>query len=325
MDFAVTRSYDRSGVALVRRGSLTATTVALAAAGCVDGFRGSNVQIDLSPGTPVQTAVGQQPGAGELPANAHLRLYAVDEFNGTQALFEIQRFEIHRIVDVQSPCFIDVPPNVPFPGLHVSQFAAAMAEATGITDIANPPPGTTEAQQIDAATAIKRMDNIALLGGPMAIKVVTSASESTYPPVDADCEGGGLPPPPCRDEASNARRLAICRAAWAADPNLFEGTDRILTAPLAGITFGFVVGLNPVTPAPIGGAQFFVDEALAGIEQYAIQVFVDGAPSGTVLFTGTPSHPTRGVTHVHLDSPLSPNLTAEMAVFENLDDDEVHF
>lgn len=160
----------------------------------------------------------------------------------------------------------------------------------------------------------------------MGLKVVTSASEGGYPPVDPDCSGDGLPPPSCRDEASNARRLAICREAWRADPALFEGTDRILTAPLAGTTFGMVVGLNPVSPAPVGGAQFFVDEALAGTgRSYAIHTFADGADSGEVLLVGSPTRITRGVSHVHLTSPGSPVLTAEMAVFENLDEDNVTF
>lgn len=294
-------------------------------AGCVDGFRGSNIQLDLTPGTPVQAPVGQTPDPGEVPAESHFRIFGVDEIDANQALFELQRFEIHKIVDLTSPCFIDVGPNVRFPGIHVSQFGIAVAEDTGISDIANPPPDATQQQMIDAATAVKRMENIAALGGAMGIKVVTSASEGGYPALDADCAGSGLPPPTCRDESSNARRLAICQQIWKSDPALFEGTDRILTAPLAGTTFGMVIGLNPISPAPLGGAQFFVDEALLGIDQYAIYFYADGAASGTLIFNGTPGGVTRGVTHVHMTSPLSPQLTAEMAIFENLSEDDVHF
>ncbi|HEU0032743.1 MAG TPA: hypothetical protein VFQ53_19060 [Kofleriaceae bacterium] len=299
----------------------------VATAGCVDGFRGSNVQIDLSPATPVQASQGATPGAGQLPANSHLRLYGVQTVDGVDRLFELQRFEIHKIVDLQSPCFIDVPPNVQFPGIHVSQFGAAVAEATGITDITMPPPGATEQQQIDAATAVKRMQNIAALGGDMAIKVVTSATETTYPAVDADCNGSGLPPPTCRDEASNARRLAICQQAWRDDPALFEGTDRVLTAPIAGTTFGFVDGVNPVSPTPIGGAQFFVDEALADVDEYAVFIQTDGSTEPeTLLLSGTATEPTRGVRHVHMTSPLLPGIvTAELAVFPDLGEDDVHF
>lgn len=309
----------------MRRGHSSILAV-ITLAGCVEGFRGSNVQIDLSPGTPVQTSAGQTPGAGELPANGHFRIYAIDHVDERDVLFETQRFEIHKIVDLTSPCFIDLGPNVRFPGIHVSEFGRAVAADTGITDIANPPPGATEEQKIDAATAQQRMINVAALGGNNGIKVVSSASKALYPPVDADCDGSGLPPPMCTDPDDNARRLEICQAAWAADRDLFEGTDRVLTAPLNGTTFGMVVGFNPISPAPIGGAQFFVDEALDRIDAYAIYTQTDGVDApGTQLLFGRPTMPTRGVMYVHLVSPSDPALTAEMAVFADLGQDDVHF
>ena len=133
--------------------------------------------------------------------------------------------------------------------------------------------------------------------------------------------------PKIKDEA-NARRLRICQATWAADRDLFEGTDRVLTSPLSGTTFGFVTGLNPVTPVPVGGAQFIVQSALESIDEYAIFFQPDGqADPGTLFLTGRPqAGATRGVTHVHLESPLLPGLVqAELAIFANLDEDDVHF
>jgi len=297
-------------------------------AGCVDGFDGSNVQIDLGPATPAQAPASRPPQPGrELPTNIHFRIYAIKETEAGDSLFEIQRFEIHKLVDLTSPCFIDVPPNVPFPGLHVSQFAKKMSERTGITDITNPPAGATMVQQIEQATAVQRMSNVALLGGDAGLKVVTSASPGTYPAVDATCTDVGLPPPTCTDDESNARRLRICREAWQ-DKQLFEGTDRVLTSPLNGTNFGFVIGLNPVSPVPVGGAQFFVADALLGIDEYAIYFQTDGVDEpGTLFLTGRPtSGVTRGVVHVHMDSPFLPGvLRAELSVFTNLDEDDVHF
>ncbi len=295
--------------------------------GCVDGFRGSNLQIDLSPGTPVEVSPGNAPGAGELPATSVLAISAIERGADADSAIELARFELHRIVDVTSPCFIDVD-NARFPGLHVTEYQHAVEDVTGITDLANPPPTATEQDRIDAATAVQRMANVAALGGAMGIRVVTSASPATYPDVDADCNGTGLPPPACRDAASNARRLAICEAAWDADPALFEGTDRVLTAPLAGTTFGFVDGLNPITSTPIGGAQLFVPVAVADVDQYAITVHDDGEPAGspgTLLFVGDPRPGPRGVQHVHFESPAFPGLTAEMTVFADLGTDEVSF
>lgn len=305
----------------------TLMAIGLFVTGCVDAFRGSNVQIDLSYAAPAQASPGATPRGNQVPADTHYRLYAIQEADDREHVFEIQRFEIHPIVDLGSPCFIEVGEHVRFPGLHVSQYRAKIEEVTGITDVANPPPGASEADRIDAATAIQRMANVAALGGDTGIKVVTSVSTTTYPAVDADCSGGGLPPPSCTDDASNARRLRVCQATWAADPALFEGTDRVLTTPLNGTTFGFVVGLNPVNLAPVGGAQFFVEEALGGTDEYALFLQADGVEDslGTLVLSGRPTSPTRGVRHVRLTSPSSPTFTADLAVFEDLGEDDVHF
>jgi hypothetical protein len=297
--------------------------------GCINGFDGSNIQIDLSSATPVQAPASRAPQPGrELPSNVHFRLYAIKETESSDSLFELQRFEIHKLVDLTSPCFIDVGPNVPFPGLHVSQFAKKMSERTGITDLMNPPAGATMEQQIEQATAVQRMSNVAALGGDAGLKVVSSASPAMYDPVDASCAGAGLPPPACIDGDSNARRLQSCRDTWTKNPQLFEGTDRVLTSPLNGTTFGFVIGTNPVTPVPVGGAQFVVDDALLGVDEYAIYFQADDATDlGTLFLTGRPtSGATRGVTHVQLDSPFLPGvIKAELAIFTNLDEDDVHF
>lgn len=305
-----------------------AAAAALLGGGCVENFDGSNVQIDFNARTPSQAAPGRAPEPGELPANIHFTLYAIKEGEGTDSLFALQEFEIRKVIDLGSPCFIDAGPNVPFPGLHVTRFFEKTAEATGITDLANPPPGATMEQQVQAATAALRRTLIAALGGEAGPKAVTSASAGGYDPVDASCTGTGLPPPSCIDDASNARRLQLCRQAWAKDPLLFEGTDRVLTAPLNGTTFGFVDGVNPLTMTALGGANFVVADALLGVDEYAIYFQTDNAPGpGTLFLQGRPSAPTtRGVSHVHLDSPFLPQLVeAELAVFANLAEDDVHF
>jgi hypothetical protein len=318
---------------------------------CVDSFKGSNVQIDLSPGAPIQVSPGATPQAGEFPANTHYALYAVQntvDDQGTitgDTLYQLTTFEVHPIVNLSSPCFIDVGEHVPHPGLHVSQFAAQIAKDTGISDIANPPPDSTAAQQIDAATAIQRQMNVAALASASGIRAITSASAGTYPAVAAKCvvdDPGGdptlIPPPTCTDDESNKQRLTVCEAAWSASgsagPNYFEGTDRILTLPLNGTTYGVVTGRNPINLAPVGGSQFFVPQVLDNVDAFAIYVAQDGSDDlvlgtpvdpGTLAYYGKPTFDTRGVAHVHLTSPLSTQLTADMAVFSNLDQDNVHF
>jgi hypothetical protein len=302
--------------------------LAAVGAGCVDGFRGSNVQIDLSPGTPVQAHVMGAQAMGEIPVNSHFTIYAIQEDATQSRLFEIARFELHRIVDVTSPCFIDTGDHVLHQGLHVSQYATKIAEDTGIADYRNPPPTATEQQKLMMGTAVQRMANVAALGGPAGIKVVTSASSTVYPAVASSCTGPQeqIPPPNCTDEASNQLRLRLCQAAWQADEALFEGTDRVLTAPLNGVTHGTALGLNPINMAPVGGAQFFVDNPLIDIDAYAIYVQTDGVDQlDTPLYFGRPTMVTRGVSHIHLTSPMFPQLTSEMAVFADLGEDDVHF
>jgi hypothetical protein len=100
----------------------------------------------------------------------------------------------------------------------------------------------------------------------------------------------------------------------------------VLTAPLGGVTHGMVDGRNPINMAPVGGAQFFLDEALDDIDAYAIYTQADGMDTpGTQLLFGRPTMQTRGVLHVHLVSPADPALTAELAVFADLGQDDVHF
>jgi hypothetical protein len=286
------------------------------------------VEIDLSPATPVQAPVTGMAGPTDLPANTHFALYGIQESSGQDRLFELQRFEIHRLVDPSSPCFIDVGEHVPHPGLHVTQYAKKIEEDTQIPDPSNPPATATEPQKILVATALQRMVNVGLLAGAGGLRAVTSASTATYPAVAADCGGaaGLIPPSTCIDDASNRLRLTLCQAAWKADPKLFEGTDRVLTAPLGGVTYGMLLGANPINMGPVGGAQFFIDNALNNIDAYAIYTQADGMDTpGTQLFFGRPTMPTRGVLHVHLVSPLNALLTAEMAVFVDLGQDDVHF
>lgn len=325
---------------------------AVTAGGCVDGFKGSNIEIDFrnrtasSEAFPVQARYGAAPAAGELPQNVQLTLYAVPNPAMPTALVALTSFEIHRLVEPNSPCFIDTGEHVPHPGIHITQYANKIAEDTGITDIAHPPANATEDQKIRMATALQREENIVKLGvdlpdsaGKVGMRAVTSASDAVYPPVAPDCsapaagQGAMIPPPNCSDDASNQRRLQVCEDAWAAHPDLWEGTDRVLTLPLNGTTHGFVDGVNPVNLAPVDGAGWFLPMPLVNIASFAIFYKADGDTSsgpGTRLVTSVAmSKPTRGVTHITLaGAPLvmgDPPLIALMSIFNNLDDDSVNF
>ena len=322
----------------------------LALAGCIDEFQGSELQIDFSPFVPVQASPYRPRSAVELPDNIHFTLYAIDETKDAAGMttasytFAVQDFEIHRVVDLQSPCYIDVGEHVPFPGLHVSQYADEMKKKTGIDDPTMPPADATEAEKIDVATAVRRQVVVDEMAGVQGPKAITSASPHIYPAFGADCnDTNGIPPPTCVKPEENQRRLELCQAQWDHNQGMFEGTDRVLTAPLNGTTYGFALGSNPANQAPIGGSAFFVDENLVGYEGFAIYWQYDDAdkdgnadypPSvpmadrtklGTLFLAGTPESPTRGVIRAHMTNFTNPDVSAELAIFADIGNDDVHF
>ena len=275
---------------------------------------------------PAQAGIGNTPGTNELPTNTRFTLYGIQTTETTEALFALQTFEVHAMVDAGSPCFIDRGQTARFPGIHSSMYAERIAEETGIQDYRNPPSTASERDKIEAATAEQRMRNIEALAN--GLKVLTSASDVGYPPVAAACPGSDsqLPPIDCIDDTSNENRLRLCERTWAANPDLWEGTDRVLTAPLNGTTMGMVEGVNPINLAPIGGVTFNIDEAVSQMDAFAIYYRLDTElDPGTLLLYGTPSEPTRGVSRVKMTSIIRPNLTADLAVFADLGTDQEQF
>jgi len=320
--------------------ALPAFALSLSAA-CVNGFSGSNLEIDFASTTQV-LASPYVPDPNDLPSDQHFTLYAFQNGHDEAGdpvgfLFAVQAFELRHIVDLGSPCFIDVGDHVPHPGLHVSQYKNVILADNGYTVpcdspaacLANPPPGATMQQMVDAATAVQRDLDVQALAGDMGIKVVVSATTTRYGAVATDCNGpeDQIPPPTCTDDASNARRLALCQATWQSDPDLFEGTDRVLTQPLNGTTYGTVDGINPISLSAVGGAGFYVNDVLDNNSGYAIYQETNGGPTpGQLILYGVPTMPTRGVFHVHMTNPDSPGAaTADMAIFADLGDDNVQF
>jgi len=321
----------------------------LALAGCIDEFQGSELQIDFSQFVPVQSSSYRPKAAEELPDNIHFTLYATDEVMDaagatTQYLFAVQDFEIHRVVDLQSPCYIDVGEHVPIPGLHVSQYEDEIKKRTGIDDPTMPPADATEEEKIDVATAVRRQVVVEEMAGVAGPKAITSVSPQIYPATAASCtDTNGIPPPDCVEPDANQRRLELCQAQWDRNTGLFEGTDRVLTAPLNGTTYGMVNGSNPANGAPIGGSAFFVDETLVGFDGFVIywqydDADGDGNPDypasvpmnertklGTLFLFGKPESPTRGVIRAQMTNLLNPDISAELAIFANIGDDDVHF
>lgn len=348
---------------LPRTQPLGLVSLSLFACACVEPFGGSNVQITFSASVPGPAPPGIDPPFGTPPADTYLTLYGVryvyerdpggaivvDENNepviADSYVFRIYDFEIRPLVDLDSPCFIEVD-NTRFPGLHVTKLSAKIREATGVADPLQPPPDAAASAITDVLNADRRVGNLRDLQNQ--VKAVTSASNARRPEAGTTCvEDGGaadqIPPIDCMGDASNQVRLSMCRQFWRQNPSYYEGNDKIFMLPLGGSWYGAVEGLNPINNSAIGGAGFFVPAALTNLDSLLINwqfkdANGDGEPDyppayqdrdksdiGYLFMQGSPRRQARGVLHVPMVHPDVPAINAEAVIFRDLDRDDVNF
>jgi hypothetical protein len=319
---------------------------------CVDAFSGSDVQIDFAQGFPHAVLPGETRAPEQPAANTYYILWAstqsVDSTGTPQAtyLFDVVHFEIKRLIDLSSPCFIELESSR-FPGLHVTQYANKLSQQTGITDPINPPAGASPGDITDVLDAQIRMSHLLPLQNQ--VEIMTDVSNARYGAVETTCvednpgaDPAKFPPSKCIGETSNKNRLAMCRAFWSAHPEYYEGNDKTFTAPLNGKVHGMVEGLNPIDSGFLGGTELFVDSVLEAqgylvtwqykdLDGDGMPDFPNPAPPpdeqqiGHRLLEGTPVHKARGVTNVSLFDRNNLSISAEMAIFPNLADDGTHF
>lgn len=325
---------------------------------CIEPNSGSNVQFDFSEG--VQTAAdrGTTPQPEQPAADTFYTLYAVDyvfrdadgdgrhdlDENGEPLVdqafvFDVQRFEIRKLIDRASPCFIDVE-GAPFPGIHITMYGEKMREVKGVTNPFDPAVPRNDA--IDVLTADRRMELLPRL--ETELRSVASMSNYQYPaagPADDCGTMTQIPHPSCMSDESNAVRLRLCKEQWElAGPDFYEGSDKVFTLPLNGSFFGIVEGRNPINDGEVGGAGVYVDEDLTGIDHFMINwqykdLNGDGAPDvpagvtgqdlGFPYLAGPAERIARGVISATLRNQNSTQIRAELAVFPDLGDDDVNF
>lgn len=338
---------------------------ALAAGGCVEAFDGSNVQIDFNQGVHTNTRPGGTPQEDQPPPNTHYELYAADVVYARDAdgnvqvggdgnpiieqtfLFEVVRFSIRSAIDRTSPCFIDIEADR-FPGVHVTEHARAVRASVGLGLTDDPTAaGLAREQIVDVLTADRRSQ--LLVDIEAELSAVVSHANFRYPAIDTVCSDDpasdplAIPPPSCIDAASNARRLSLCRTAWASDPDYYEGSDKVFTLPLNGHFFGMVEGENPINGGFVGGSGFFVRSNLVGVDAYTLNWQYDDldrdgvpdfpatipegerSPTGVTYLRGEPVEVTRSTITVPLRHVSNASITATMAIFPNLASDDVNF
>ncbi len=340
--------------------------------GCfIEPNSGSNLEFDFAEAMQTAADRGTTPQPEQPPADTFFTLYATDfeyydedgngrpdlDMNGEPLVrqafvFEVQRFEVRKLIDRASPCFIDVEGSR-FPGIHVTQVAAKIRVELGVTNPFDPLVPYNDA--VDVLTADRRMELLPRLENELKAVASTDATvepgreDFLYPataPVGptgcAETNPGltDLPHPTCFDDASNALRLRLCRQLWViAGEDFYEGSDKVYTLPLNGNFYGMVEGMNPVNDGFVGGAGIYVDENLVGHDAYTVNwqykdLNGDGqpdAPAGMESEIGQPylfgrsEHITRGVVNATLRNLNSRTIRGELAVFPNLGDDDVHF
>lgn len=348
----------------------------LGLSGCVEPLRGSNVQFDFAEGVPAVQTRGAALQPGQAPADTFFILYAADykyvdadmdrrpdlDANGMPLieeayLFEVQRFEIRKLIDTTSPCFIDLPGGAGiegrtvFPGLHVTQHAAKTRQALGQAPDSDPlDPGMPYDEAVIVLTADQRMTLLPRLENELKAVVSTDATVETgvpdfaYPATSAAGVCGGnltdIPHPTCTDDESNALRLRMCESMWnVAGPSFYEGSDKVFTLPLHGNFYGLVEGMNPINEGFVGGSGFYVDENLVGFDGWLVNYQWkdyngDGTPDapagmqseiGQPYLFGRSEFLTRGVVSAALRHATERGVRAELAVFPELGEDSVHF
>lgn len=341
--------------------------------GCVDAFGGAAYLMDFQPGVKTPALEGDTPpGPATPPFNTYFSFYVVQYVYQTDANGVIQTdsngdpiidksfahntvdFEIARLIDTESPCFIDIEED-PFPGIQISEIVQRLKDDYIIND----PIAETDKplnQRIEIVTAQAR--DALLTDLQNKVKAIVSFSV-VQPPGHPDSglavgtlcipDGGDrtdIPPSTCSDDESNAVRLNLCSAYWAANPRFYQGNDRTYTLPRSGQWFGAVNGTNPKNAAPyLGGAKFFSRSALTPNEVDALLMnwqykdrdgdgqpdYPAGTPEaeksliGHHYMSGEPSGAVRGTIRIEMHNRTVDAVEGDITIFYGLGDDAVQF
>lgn len=343
--------------------------------GCVDVFQGAHIQFDLQPAVQPPAAEGTvPPGPGTPPANTYFSFYAIQYVYATDAdgnvitdvngdpvidasfAAKVKDFEVNRLVDRASPCFIDIEEDR-YPGIHSTMEAERIRQDYGITNALTETDKPMQ-HRIEVLTAERR--ERVQIDLQNQVKAVTSFSDVLPPGVHPDFQMAGMgtpcvadggptdliPPINCIDDESNEVRLALCEEFWARYPNYYQGNDKTFTLPRNGSWYGAVNGTNPKNGAPfLAGAGFFVDSTLNprdvdafimnwqykdldgnGEPDYpAMTPDEEKSPIGHHYMAGEPEYKVREVINITMRNRTITTVRGDVAIYPDLSDDSVQF
>ena len=214
-----------------------------------------------------------------------------------------------------------------YPGAPRHEVPRRIEQDTGIPDPTNPPPTATERAEDRRRDRVRSA--IRTSWPSTTMRGHEGGDDASTASLSGDGDGAAPTRRRSRTRRAPTRRPTsagsqMCQEFWNDNPACFEGTDRVLTAPLNGTTSRHRRRHQPVNSAlAVGGAQFFVDEALAGFDTFAIYTQYDDAdgdgmpdyppaprsrrsPSGTAVPSGSRACRRAAWCHVHLATPTRP-------------------
>jgi len=240
-------------------------------------------------------------------------------------VFRLAQFDILPALDQADPCFIE-DETARFPGLHSTKVYAKTLEAAMADGM------VTDQEAGEIASAQVRVANMGALQA--ALKVLAVHGDGvTHAAIAAAT--ATVPSPALIDEASNAARLAACRAAFAQIPEYYVGTDKVLTIPINGTYIGMVEGRDPRNNSFLGGGSIDVPESFPSFSFMRInwqfnaqndpRAPTPASPIGYRCMSGSPVERERGVINVSMRNEAFAQISGEASIYTQLDADNVHF
>ena len=285
---------------------------------CVDNVNVSKIEIFLRGG--VHVAGTADPGAP--PSDTHYEIYVIKD----DGAFKIAEIDILPVIKRADPCFIEEE-GARFPGLHSTRIVEK-------TRMAVEPDGVSELEAGQLADAQVRVGNMQLLEESLKVMAVhepglTDAAIATLVAT--------VPTADRIDDASNAERLAACRAIFAAHPGYYVGTDKITTIPINGTYIGMVEAQDPRNGSFLGGGQISVDLSFPGFDFMRVNWQFndpldprrDALPASDIgwhYMSGRAVQRVRGVYNVSVvNQDYGRRISGEISVYTDLANDDVHF
>lgn len=299
------------------------TALALTSA-CVESFSGSWMEFELGVG--VHVPEGDFPGNGQPPSGTHYEFWVVTGNNA----FKMAEFQVVPVIDPAFPCFIE-DEETRYPGLHSTMI---LDRVKADSNLANP--STAELGRL-ADAQVREENQGKVEAGLKAVVVYDSGVD----PATLTALAASVPAKEMIDDAANAQRRKICQDFYGAHPNFYVGNDRVYSLPLNGVFLGLVKGTNPINAAPVGGAGMASPVSLASFDELwvnwqfndlndpRIENFMGRgygkSATGYHYLRGRPQKRTRDIINVPLTNAQFPSITAEVAIYPAIQDDDVHF